>query len=73
MGRKSKTQIGATSPKKENTIGGRSILADKVFESLQAILDAYEARLKPNQTQEERYRAYPDPELEIKSWKSSKR
>ena len=30
------------------------------------MLDAYEARLKPNQTNEERYRAYPDSELEMK-------
>ena len=29
-------------------------------------MDAYEARLKPNQTFEERYRAYPCPELETK-------
>ena len=50
----------------EKTIGGGSILADKVFEPLQAMLDAYEARIKPNQTQEERIRAYPKPKLEIK-------
>ena len=30
------------------------------------MLDLYEARLRPNQTNEERYRAYPDPELETK-------
>ena len=30
------------------------------------MLDAYEARLRPNQTQEERYRAYPDPKIETK-------
>ena len=41
----------------------RSVLAEKVFKPLQAILDAYEARLKPNQTNEERLRAYPDPEI----------
>ena len=39
---------------------------EKVFESLKAMLDAYEARLRPNQTQEERYRAYLDPEIETK-------
>ena len=39
---------------------------EKVFEPLKAMLDAYEARLRPNQTQEERYRAYPDPEIETK-------
>ena len=37
-----------------------------MFEPLQAMLDAYETRIKPNQTQEERIRAYPKPELEIK-------
>ena len=30
------------------------------------MLDAYEARLRPNQNQEERYRAYPDLEIETK-------
>ena len=30
------------------------------------MLDAYEARLRPNQTQEERYRAYLDLEIETK-------
>ena len=39
---------------------------EKVFEPLKAMLDAYEARLKPNQTQEERYRAYPDLKIETK-------
>ena len=39
----------------------RSVLAEKVFKPRQAILDAYEARLRPNQTNEERMRAYPDP------------
>ena len=31
------------------------------------MLDAFEARLKPNQIFEERLRAYPDPQLETKS------
>ena len=30
------------------------------------MLNAYEARLKPKKTLEERYRAYPDPVLETK-------
>ena len=30
------------------------------------MLDAYEARLRTNQTQEERYRTYPNPETETK-------
>lgn len=41
-----------------------SVFTEKVFEPLQAILDAYEARLRPNQTNEERLREYPDPEIE---------
>ena len=45
---------------------GGFVLADKVFEPLKTMLDSYEARLRPNQTNEERYRAYPDPELETK-------
>ena len=52
--------------KKESLLEGGSVLVEKVFEPLKAMLDAYEARLRPNQTQEERYRAYPDPEIEIK-------
>ena len=30
------------------------------------MLDAYEARLRPNQTQEERFRVYPNPKVETK-------
>ena len=41
-------------------------MAEKVFEPLKTMLDSYEARLRPNQTNEEHYRAYPDPELETK-------
>ena len=33
------------------------------------MLDAYEARLRPQQTLEERMRAYPDPVLETKCLK----
>ena len=32
-----------------------------MFEPLKALLDAYEARLKPNQIMEKGYRSYPDP------------
>ena len=45
---------------------GGLILTDKVFEPLKTMLDSYEARLRPNQTNEERYRAYLDLELETK-------
>ena len=41
-------------------------MAKKVFEPLKTMLDLYEARLRPNQTNEERYRAYPNLELETK-------
>ena len=40
------------------------VLAEKVFKPLQAILDAYEARLRPNQTNEERLRVYLDQKIE---------
>ena len=39
---------------------------EKVFEPLKAMLEVYEARLRPNQTQEKRYRAYPNLEIETK-------
>ena len=39
---------------------------EKVFEPLKAMLDVYKARLRPTQTQEQRYRAYPYPEIETK-------
>ena len=38
----------------------------QVLEPLHAMLDAFEARLKPNQTLKERLRAYLDPQLETK-------
>ena len=52
--------------KKESLLKGGSILAEKVFEPLKAMLDAYEARLRPNQTQEERYGAYSNPKIKTK-------
>ena len=55
-----KSQEGKSTPQ------GGLVLADKVFEPLKIMLDPYEARLRPNQTNEERYRAYSDPELETK-------
>ena len=36
----------------------------KVFEPLNAMLEAFEARLKTGQTLEERARNYPDPVIE---------
>ena len=47
-----KSQEGKSAPQ------GGSILVDKVFEPLKTMLDSYEASLRPNQTNEERYRAY---------------
>ena len=41
-------------------------MVDKVFEPLKTMIDSYEARLRPNQTNEEQYRAYHDPKLETK-------
>ena len=57
---KQKSQEGKSAPQ------GGSILADNVFEPLKTMLDLYKARLRPNQTNKEQYRAYPDPELETK-------
>ena len=44
----------------------RSVLAGKKFETLDGMLQAYEARLKPLETLEERYRSYPNPVMEAK-------
>ena len=46
-----------------NTVeSGGSILADKHMETLEALLKAYDARLKSSETLEQRWRRYPDPE-----------
>ena len=55
-----KSQEGKNAPQ------GGSILVDKVFEPLKTMLDLYKARLRPNQTNEEQYKAYHDHELETK-------
>ena len=52
----------ATKPKKELSVG--SILVDKIHEPLDALLKAYEARLKPLGTMEDRWRNYPDAAIE---------
>ena len=51
---------------KENKVRGEagSVLAEKFFEPLDAMLKAYEARLKPLETMEERWKNYPDPAQE---------
>ena len=41
-------------------------MVDKVFEPLKMMLDSYDARLRPNHTNKECYRAYPNLELEMK-------
>ncbi|MCO5588534.1 hypothetical protein L7F22_042491 [Adiantum nelumboides] len=45
---------------------GGSVLEDKVLESLDALLQAWEARLKNNQTLEQRWLTYSQPEVETK-------
>ena len=56
-----------TKEQKEKSIPeGGSVLANKVFEPLKAMLDAYKARLKPNQSNEERYITYPEPKFKTK-------
>ena len=42
------------------------VFTGQILEPLKAMLDAYEARLRPQQNLEERMRAYPDPALETK-------
>ena len=41
-------------------------MAEKHHETLDALLQAYEARLKPLETLEERWRLYPDPQIETR-------
>ena len=55
-----KRQQGKSTPKRD------SVLAKKVFEPLKMMLDSYDARLRPNKTNEECYRAYPNLELKTK-------
>ena len=64
--REEKAKEETKTQKKESLLEGGSMLFDKVFEPLKAMLDAYEARLKSNQTNEERYRAYLDFKLKTK-------
>ena len=42
------------------------VLVEKVFEPLDALLQAYKARLKPQETLEERARKYPDLVVEAR-------
>ena len=53
-------------PKPHTEKSGGSVLADKYNEPLDAILKAYEARLKPLETLEERWRKYLDPTVEAR-------
>ncbi|MCO5558438.1 hypothetical protein L7F22_012021 [Adiantum nelumboides] len=52
-------------PPLPNNNGG-SALVDKVLEPLDALLQAWEARLKTNQTLEQRWLTYPQPDVETK-------
>ncbi|MCO5551829.1 hypothetical protein L7F22_005332 [Adiantum nelumboides] len=45
---------------------GGSVLVDKVLEPLDALLQAWEAKLNNNQTLEQRWLTYPYPEIETK-------
>ena len=61
--KRDKTHNNASPAKQtENQMKGEagSVLADKLFEPLDAMLKAYEARLKPLETMEERWKNYPD-------------
>ena len=50
-----------------------SVLAEKNYEPLDALLQAYEARLKPLETLEERWKHYPDPAVETRQLEMFKR
>ena len=52
---------------------GGSILADKHMETLEGLMKAYEARLKANETIEQRWRRYPDPVNEERQLEMYKR
>lgn len=45
---------------------GGFVMAEKHMETLDALLQAYEARLKPLKTLEERWRLYLDPQIEAR-------
>lgn len=65
MQRKEKHQeeVEDKNASKKGIIEGGTVLVEKVYEPLQAILDACEARLRPNQTNKDRLRTYPDPKI----------
>ena len=50
-----------------------SVLADKHMETLEALLKAYDARLKSQETLEQRWRRYPDPEEETRQLETYRR
>ena len=50
----------------EKPKGGSIFVAGQILEPLKAMLDAYEASLRPQQNLEERMKAYLDPTLDIK-------
>ena len=58
-------------PEKEPSAG--SVLVDKIHEPLDALLKAYEARLKPLETMEDRWRNYLDAAIESRQLELYKR
>ena len=49
----------------EEISSGGSVLVEKRFEPLEAILKAYEARIENHQTKENRWMTYPNAEIEL--------
>ena len=49
------------------------MIAEKIFEPLDAIIKAFEARLQPQQTVEQRWLTYPYAELEKQRFKMCKK
>ena len=50
--------------RQDKELSAGSVLVDKIHEPLDSLLKAYEARLKPLETMEDRWRNYPDAVIE---------
>ncbi|MCO5561039.1 hypothetical protein L7F22_014660 [Adiantum nelumboides] len=62
--RESKTVVDNNKSRKASS--GGSVLVDKMLEPLDALLQAWEARINNNQTLKQRWLTYPYPEVETK-------
>lgn len=67
------TKIEPPQKKANDKESAGSVLTEKHFEHLDALLQAYEARLKPLEILEERWQNYPDPAQEARQLEIFKR